>query len=168
MLETIEVMGIELRNLSRFNILVGEDRNGKEDVLDALRTNLAKDALKKSHKDILEDLELSKESRINMILCDLYAAKNRACFISRITMGVHYTDLSKILTTLITVAIEDDLQFFVTTDSLDLLKAIQDVETEIGKHTSVHRINLPKKMCINYTYPEILRSLEIDEEMRGL
>ena len=168
MLETIEVMGIELRNLSRFNILVGKDRNGKEDVLDALRTNLAKDVLKKSHKDILEDFELSKEYRINKILHDLYAAKHRVKFISKIDTGIHYTNLSNVITLLVQLAIEDALQFFVTTDSLELLQSIQDVETGIGGHISVHRINLPKKMCINYTYQEILGSLEIDEEMRGL
>jgi hypothetical protein len=171
MLETIEVMGIEVKNLSIFNILVGEDRNGKEEVLDALRSssaNLVKNVLKKSQKYTLEDLEQTKEYRIIKILHNLYAAKYNMHFISKIDTGVHYTNLQEILTLLIETAIEDGLQFFVTTDSLDLLQAIQDVEKKIGKHISVHRINLPKKMCINYSYPEILRSLELDEEMRGL
>jgi len=106
--------------------------------------------------------------RILYLLLSFPITKGGMVFIDEIETGIHYSLMKNMWEMLLDFSKEYDVQVFASTHSFDCISGLAQVyNEEYSADISIHRIDNKKKKSINYSHEEIIKAVELNEEIRG-
>lgn len=105
--------------------------------------------------------------RVLLLALDLLNAKNGFLLIDEIENGLHFATIVPVLQAILKAAIEQNVQLFITTHSLDVLRAIQKGFTDEDDVRVINLVQMKDRhKSYSYHYSEIDQLLKQEVEIR--